>query len=332
MNIIQFWDERIRRREAIRRMAAIAAGMAVPGSLAGCERRQDETIRGAYPDAEQPALERAPIASENERRLFSWTAALQAEGLSSPEIPLGRAAIRVGELAIGTPYEGFALEEYIRAGGSPARSEPLTLSLTEFDCVSLVEACLAIARVAQSGEPPSWEAFANQMERMRYRGGERRGYSSRLHYFSEWLQDNERRGLVRLIGQELGGVRDERPLRFMSSNPDSYPAMAYPEVREEIARMERNLDGAARWVVPTGRISGIADRLQSGDILGFATGIRGLDVTHAAFAYRDGGGVMRVLHAPLSGGVVEITRSTIPQYVAAIRQSMGILVARPLLG
>jgi hypothetical protein len=39
-----------------------------------------------------------------------------------------------------------------------------------------------------------------------------------------------------------------------------------------------------------------------------------------------------VLHAPLSGGVVEITDSTLPQYVAAIRSSTGILVARPLWG
>jgi hypothetical protein len=40
--------------------------------------------------------------------------------------------------------------------------------------------------------------------------------------------------------------------------------------------------------------------------------------------------VLRVLHAPLSGGVVEVTRATLPEYVAAIRRSTGILVARPL--
>ena len=64
-------------------------------------------------------------------------------------------------------------------------------------------------------------------------------------------------------------------------------------------------------------------------MLAFATGIPGLDVTHAAFAYRDAAGVLRVLHAPLSGGVVEITGKTLPQYVEAIRRSTGILVARP---
>ena len=42
--------------------------------------------------------------------------------------------------------------------------------------------------------------------------------------------------------------------------------------------------------------------------------------------------LLRVLHAPLSGGVVEVTESTLPEYVAAIRSSTGILVARPLWG
>ena len=67
-------------------------------------------------------------------------------------------------------------------------------------------------------------------------------------------------------------------------------------------------------------------------MLAFATTIPGLDVTHAAFAFRDRASALRVLHAPLSGGVVEITRSTLPDYVAAIRGCSGILVARPTTG
>ena len=72
--------------------------------------------------------------------------------------------------------------------------------------------------------------------------------------------------------------------------------------------------------MPTAGIAEVSDRIETGDVLAFATSIPGLDVTHAAFAYRDPAGVLRVLHAPLSGGVVEITRTTLPQYVAAIRR------------
>jgi hypothetical protein len=97
-----------------------------------------------------------------------------------------------------------------------------------------------------------------------------------------------------------------------------------------IAEMERKLDGHSRRVVPTDRIASVADRIETGDVLAFATAIPGLDVTHAAFACRTADGVLRVLHAPLSGGVVEVTRATLPQYVGAIRRATGILVARPL--
>jgi hypothetical protein len=168
------------------------------------------------------------------------------------------------------------------------------------------------------------------MERMRYRGGERKGYTSRLHYFSEWISDGARRGLLRDVGGELGGVEDARPLRFMTEHRDSYPALANDAVFAAIGEMERSLDTQPRLVIPTNRIPEVADRIETGDVLAFATTIPGLDVTHSAFAYRDAQGVLRVLHAPLSGGAVEVTRATLPEYVAAIRRSTGILVARPL--
>jgi hypothetical protein len=266
-------------------------------------------------------------------RLAAWSAILRAEGLSRPALPLGRSGGRVGELAAGTPYEPSTLEAYLRAGGSASATEPLTLSLTRFDCVTLVESCLAVARATgDQKSSPSWERFRGEIERMRYRGGERRGYTSRLHYFSEWISDGAARGLVTDLGAELGGVEDARPLRFMTGHRGSYPAFADDGAFSEIAAIERRLDGRPRRVVPTARISDVADRIETGDVLAFATAIPGLDVTHAAFAYRDGAGVLRVLHAPLSGGAVEVTRSTLPEYVAAIRRATGILVARPLWG
>jgi hypothetical protein len=324
----------ISRRALLRGLAAAAAAAALPPLLPACARAEERAQADAAPPPPATApgddLHHAPPSPEDLARLRAWVAEVRAAGLDVRDVPLGRAAARVGEAAAGTPYEPFTLEAYLRAGGSPMRTELLTLSLTEFDCVSLVEACLAVARVAERGGAPAWGAFAREMERLRYRGGERGGYASRLHYFSEWISDNAARGGMRDLGRELGGVADRRPLRFMTSHPESYPALAHPEALEAIAASERALDERPRWVVPTERIPAVADRIETGDVIAFATAIEGLDVTHAAFAYRDGGGVLRVLHAPLSGGVVEVTGSTLPQYVAAIRRSTGILVARPL--
>lgn len=277
--------------------------------------------------AASPALGPLLQGSEDRRRLTAWATSLRHQ---PPLGSLGAHAVRVGELAVGSPYKPFTLEAYLKAGGDPAR-EPLTLSLTEFDCVSLVESCLAVARVATVPGEPTWEQFALQMELMRYRGGKRSGYSSRLHYFSEWLTDGESRGLVKNLGDELKAERDVRPLRFMSEHPSSYPALANRKAFEEIVAMEKSLDGVARRVVPVARIPEVLDAIQTGDILAFATSIPGLDVTHAAFAYRDKQNVVRVLHAPLSGGVVEVTKSTLPEYVGAIKRATGILVARPTI-
>ena len=304
----------------LRAAAASVAALSLAGPLGACARdpRTDT----------QPALDVPP--DEDRARLTSWATRLRAEALARAAVPAGRSATRVGELAIGTPYVAFTLEEYIKAGGDPSRTEPLALSLTRFDCVSLVESCLAITRVADDSAAPTWERFGREMERMRYRNGERQDYTSRLHYFSEWISDGARRGLLRDLGAELGGVEDSRPLRFMTEHRSSYPALANELVFQRIGEMERSLDDKPRRVVPTSRIPEVSDRLETGDVLAFATTIPGLDVTHSAFAYRDPNGVLRVLHAPLSGGAVEITTTTVPEYVAAIRRSTGILVARPL--
>ena len=299
------------RREMLKAVGLGAASMALPPSIAGAAALSDDTDR---------------------TRLMEWTATLRRQVRQLGPLTTGIRAARVGELAVGTPYEAFMLESYIKAGGNPLAIEPIALSLTRFDCVTLVESCLAVARVAATDGLPTWQRFSREVERMRYRGGRRLGYASRLHYFSEWITDGDSRGLVRDLGEELGGVADPRPLRFMTEHRTSYPALADNSVFRQIGAMEKRLDSRRRMMIPTERIPAVQDKLESGDVLAFATSIPGLDVSHAAFAYRDQGGILRVLHAPLSGGSVEVTRSTLPEYVAKIRRSTGILVARPLKG
>ncbi len=294
----------ISRREMITRVAAFAAAASLPFPLS--------------------------LASPDEARLRAWGAALRSVGMNRRSLPLGPRAIQVGELAIGTPYEPNTLEAYIKAGGDPKGLEPLIVSLTRFDCVTLVESCLAVARASDDGSSPSWRRFSREVERMRYRHGKRQGYTSRLHYFSEWISDGEKRGLVTNLGEELGGTNDTRPLRFMTEHRSSYPALSDDAVFAKIGEMEKSLDGNPRWVIPTDKISSVQDKIQTGDVLAFATAIPGIDVTHAAFAYRGNDKILRVLHAPLSGGAVEITRTTLPEYVQRIRRSTGILIARPL--
>lgn len=230
----------MRRRELLRRAAAAAAVLALPAPVR------------TYAHASGPAPPAPPLGGDagDLDRLLDWTAAVRAAGLDRPGAPFGRAAARVGEAAVGTPYEAFTLEAYLRAGGDPTRTEPLTLSLTRFDCVSLVESCIAIARLAGRHAEPTWADFGREVERLRYRDGVREGYVSRLHYFSEWIRDNAGRGGMRDLGKEMGGVADRRPLRYMTDHRDAYPALAHDGVFAAIGAMERRLDTHPRWGGP----------------------------------------------------------------------------------
>jgi hypothetical protein len=298
----------ISRRTFVRDLALLAAMLNLPTTL----------------DAET-------LTDADRARLAAWLRTLRREGLPSPRAPLGRTVVRVGELALGSPYRANTLEEYLAAAGASPLREPLTAYLTGFDCVTLVESTLAIAR-ASARPRAGWDDFAREVERMRYRGGVRDGYASRLHYFSEWISDNAARGLVRDLGPELGATEDRRPLRFMSTHRSAYAALRDDAVFTEIEAMERRLDPRPRHLIPTAHIPAVLGRIQTGDVLGFACSIPGLDCTHTGLAYRDHAGVMRVLHAPLSGGRVQVSRGTLPEYVAALRGGTGILIARPLRG
>ena len=305
------------RRAMIGDVAYLAAALAIPAPRS--RRAGDRTRLFGAPTDLDPDL----------ARFDSWTTALRTAQLADRAVPLGLATARIGQLAVGTPYEAHLLDAYLRRGDGPI-TEPLTLSLTRFDCNSFVESCVAVARAARAGGTPMWKGFAREVERMRYRNGLRGDYTTRLHYFSEWVADGDKRCLLRDVGFALGGGEDKRPLRFMSEHRDSYAALADDRVFKSMRETEKRLDRISRRVIPTARIAEVEDRIQSGDVIGFATSTPGLDVTHCAIAVRDSRGTLRVAHAPLSGGGVEMSRLTLPEYVAQLREASGIMVARPI--
>jgi hypothetical protein len=300
------------RRAMIGDVAKLAAALALPAPLFD---------RLGFRTPAHPELDR------DRTRFDDWTWALRTTQLVDRDVPVGRAAARVGELAIGTPYVAQTLEARLRPRDATG-TDPLILSLTRFDCISLVESCIAVARAARAGGAPSWKGFSREVERMRYRHGIRGDYTTRLHYFSEWIAEGDRRCLLRDLTPSLGGVEDRRPLRYMTQNRDCYPALGDDRVFGAIETMERRLDRVPRRVIPTACIAEVAGEIQTGDVLGFATSTPGLDVSHCALAYRDRHGVLGVLHAPMSGGAVEVSTHALPEYVSRLRGATGIMVAR----
>ncbi|HEX7069172.1 MAG TPA: N-acetylmuramoyl-L-alanine amidase-like domain-containing protein [Rhodothermales bacterium] len=244
----------------------------------------------------------------------------QARAENLHQRPIGEMMQEIGLQFRAKPY----LTGVLDAGGE----ETLVCRLDGFDCVTFLESALALARTIRSGEY-SWDAYALTMRDQRYRGGEMEGYCSRLHYFSDWIADNERRGNVRDITRELGGVPLEKDLNFMSTHRESYPRFATNDsLYQCIIEMEADLRDRELYYIPEDRIASVYDRLQAGDIIATATNIDGLDVTHTGLVYEHGDGRIGLLHASTSGGVK--VSPDLQSYVQDNRSQIGIVVARPL--
>ncbi|MCH7935438.1 MAG: DUF1460 domain-containing protein, partial [Gemmatimonadetes bacterium] len=173
--------------------------------------------------------------------------------------------------------------------------------------------------------------FSELLEDIRYRGGVLDEYPSRLHYFSEWIKDNGARGLVRDVSQELGGVAEDEPIDFMTTHADAYRQLGEPpafigEVREIEARLSAEL----RYYIPEGRIAMVEAGIRDGDIIAATSTVAGLDIAHTGIAlWRDGR--LHLLHAPLAGGVVQISEAPLAERIQRIGERQdGVMVARPL--
>jgi hypothetical protein len=261
----------------------------------------------------RPIQTPATTLTESDRTKLQKTFA--ALGSSSTNFP--DQIQRIAEQFLTVPYQGDMLDR--------AEPEVLTLSLQKFDCVLFVESVLAIAR---AGDDRSEAGFISRMQTQRYRGGVIDGYCSRLHYFSDWIGDNQQRGLVEDLTPSLGGVAFKPRLDFMSQHWQKYPRLVdNRNNRDCVERMETTLASQPRTYLPTASIAKHYDQLQSGDIVAIATSVQGLDVTHTGLVYRTKSGGVGIIHAaPRSG--VKVSRD-LQSFVEQVDQAIGILVARP---
>ena len=232
---------------------------------------------------------------------------------------MGEAMIAVGKLFLGTPYKAGTLEQ--------PGEETLVVNLRGMDCTTFVEHVLALSRVWHT-DRANWQAYLRELQQIRYREGRLQGYPSRLHYFTDWIRDNARKGYVVDVTSELGGRLELRQINFMGTHPERYPALANPEHLQEIRHRESELSEMPYFLLRREAVARKEDLLQDGDIIALATSLKGLDVTHTGIAIRQRDGRIHLLHASTSGEVT-ITDQPLADYLAGIKGNTGILVARP---
>jgi hypothetical protein len=243
-------------------------------------------------------------------------------------IPLGDAVARIGASFVGTPYAPGTLEL--------AGPEAVVVNLEEMDCVTLVENSLALARFLRRAEPGILEAdlrtrelYRDLLRQMRYRRGRVEGYPSRLHYFSDWIRDNQARGLVKEVTRELGGVEDLRAIDYMSTHPEAYRQLANPANLAAIRDAETRLSLQVRYRIPQEEIATWTAWIRNGDIIAVTSNVEGLDVAHTGLAFwKDDH--LHLLHAPLVGEAVEVSDLPLAERIVRLESQDGIRVVRPL--
>ncbi|NLG63330.1 MAG: DUF1460 domain-containing protein [Candidatus Cloacimonetes bacterium] len=287
-----------------------------------CAQPDDAAQNGSAPGAaEQATPQDAPVVvsdTPEDSLIFERTVAWVRESRSDT-LPIGELIAAIGQRFVGAPYTPGLLEV--------PETEQLVVNLREFDCVTYVEHMLSMARAIAAGEP-TYGRFKDELRRIRYRDGELTGYPSRLHYFSEWISNNDDKGVVENITQALGGVRDTTGIDFMSRHTESYRQLADSVNLQAIREKEAELSSFPRYMIPENRIADVADQIRNGDVIAATSTVPGLDIAHTGLAlWVDGR--LHLMHAPLVGSMVEISEVPLAERIQRIEAQDGIMVARP---
>lgn len=248
------------------------------------------------------------------------------EGLDEVEVP--EALARIGQRFVGAPYVPYTLET--------EGEERLVVNLRALDCVTYIENMLSLVYFIRAAEPSilddqdrAMELYEGFLEDIRYRDGRLDGYASRLHYFTDWMRNNAETGILQERTRDLGGIRVREPIDFMTSHRESYRQLAEQANWDRVREIERDLTAMERYYIPEGSIEGVADRIESGDIIASTSSVAGLDVAHTGIALRIDGR-LHLMHAPLVGEDVQISERTLAERIRSISGQDGIMVARPL--
>lgn len=227
----------------------------------------------------------------------------------------------IAKLFLNTPYLSGTLDR--------GNTENVVVRLDSVDCTTFVETVTALTQCRDKNER-NFSDYIKALENIRYRNGICNGYTSRLHYFSEWILNNQEMGIieeilpVNLIKEEL------RTINFMSCNSQKYNQITNDTVLSKIKASERVLSSLPFRYIPKDKVANLTPNIVSeGDIIAIVTDIDGLDISHVGFAtFIDG--EIHLLHASSGKNEVVIDPLTLSEYLAKFKHHIGIKILRPL--
>lgn len=227
-----------------------------------------------------------------------------------------------GKKFAGVPYVAGTLDK--------TATEHLIVNTRQLDCTTYVEMVTALTMCAQNHET-TFSAYCNHLKHVRYIGGEV-SYVKRQHYFTVWMDDNEKEGIVKNIAPNppFTAVQNVN-VNWMSTHVSSYKMLtAHPEWRTGIRQLEQRVSGKSYRYIPKGKIANtqlFRNTIKDGDIIAIITNKKGLDTTHIGIAswHKDG---LHLLNASSIHKKVIDEPMTLYQYMQKHPVQIGIRVCR----
>lgn len=209
----------------------------------------------------------------------------------------------------------------------PIQKEVLVINLKKFDCVTFVESMIALTQTQRSAAVPTYETYKKNVTNVRYRNGVV-DYAARLHYFSDWLFENEKRGILKNITKDIGGETFPKSVFYMSFKRDTlYGNMADSTTFKAVKTIEEAITKREKFYIPKERVTDIENKIKNGDIIAVTNRLDGMDMAHTGFAVWKNGRVY-MLHASSKYKKVIMTDVPLADYLMGNKGQTGIMVGR----
>ncbi len=230
-----------------------------------------------------------------------------------------------GKKFLGLPYVAHTLEL--------GDTEHLIVNLHGLDCTTFVETVVALSMCDQQNQR-TFDDFCKNLTKIRFREGKMTDYTSRLHYFTWWAEDNERMGIVKDISVEDAPFTATQTIHinYMSEHPTLYKQLKnHPPFVPVIKQMEEASEGQQFRYIPKKNLrwlqNTVLGMVRDGDIVAMLTDSDGLDTRHIGIAFWQKGR-LQILHASSIHKKVLMSQETFYDYEMKQPKHTGIRVFR----
>jgi hypothetical protein len=206
----------------------------------------------------------------------------------------------LSKMLLSTPYAEGTLV------GDTVIPEALVINLAAMDCFTFIDYVEAM-RLSES-----FDEFAANLQRIRYRGGEV-SFRARNHFFTDWIEAVPPH--VEDVTAPVGRSSARSVVKHLNRRGDGSLLLPGVEVRER----------RITWIPGAGVDRDVMSRLATGDYVGIYAEEAGLDVTHVGIVIRKESSLF-IRHASSQESCRRVLDAGLAGYLA---EKPGIVVLRP---